>query len=122
MFKIVFIFFIFHVFTLKITQRWKITHIDPFNNARILIYPKNIQFTLSEQNRPPPNKLSKLVNDNTTINLNIDYYFGCGWFSLTMALESFGDKLESVHCQWIYISDLPALGYLWCKEMKDEKR
>ena len=30
---------------------------------------------LSEQNRPPPKHSSKLVNNNTTMNLNIDSYF-----------------------------------------------
>ena len=39
------------------------------------IYPKNIRVTLSEQNRPPPEHLSKLENSNTNLNLNITYYF-----------------------------------------------
>ena len=47
----------------------------PINNSTIPIYPKNIQVTLSEQNRPPPKNLSKLVNNNTTMNLNIASYF-----------------------------------------------
>ena len=40
-----------------------------------LNFPKNIQVTLSEQNLPPPNKLSILVNNNTNINLEIASYF-----------------------------------------------
>ena len=39
------------------------------------MYPKKIQVTLSEQNRPPPKYLSKLVNNKTTHNLNIASYF-----------------------------------------------
>ena len=42
---------------------------------QFLIYPKNIQVKLSKQNRPPPIFLSKLVNNNTTMNLNIASYF-----------------------------------------------
>ena len=45
------------------------------NNAPIPIYPQNIQVLLSEQNQPPPKHLSKLVNNNTTLNLNIISYF-----------------------------------------------
>ena len=41
------------------------------NNAPIPIYPKNIQVTLSEENRLPPKYLSKLMNKNTTLNLNV---------------------------------------------------
>ena len=44
-------------------------------HASIPIYPKNIQVSLSEQNRLPPKHLSKLVNNNTTPNLNIASYF-----------------------------------------------
>ena len=47
----------------------------PIKNAPIPIYPKNIQVTLSERNRPLPNYLYKLVDNNTTVNLNISYYF-----------------------------------------------
>ena len=36
--------------------------------------PKNIQVSFSEQNRPPQNVLSKLVNNKTTINLNTASY------------------------------------------------
>ena len=45
------------------------------SNAPIPIYPQNMQAKLSEQNRPPPKELSKLVNNNTTLNLNIASYF-----------------------------------------------
>ena len=45
------------------------------NNVLIPIYPKNIQVTLSEQNRPPPKHLSKILNNNTSLNLNIASYF-----------------------------------------------
>ena len=41
----------------------------------IPIYPQKVQVSLSEQNLPPPKHLSKLVNNNTTINLNIASYF-----------------------------------------------
>ena len=44
-------------------------------NAPIPIYTKKIQVTLSEQNRPLQKYLSKLVNNNTTMNMNIDSYF-----------------------------------------------
>ena len=43
-------------------------------------------------------------------------------FVLALKLEYFGDKLESLRCQWIYINDLPALGYLCCEQINDEKR
>ena len=42
---------------------------------RNLIPPKNIQVTFSEENRPPPKKLSRLVNENIYLNLNIDFFF-----------------------------------------------
>ena len=45
------------------------------NNAPIPIYPQNIQVTFSEQKRPLPKHLSKLVNNNTTLNLNTASYF-----------------------------------------------
>ena len=47
----------------------------PKKNAPTPIYPQNIQVTLSEGNRPPPNFFSKLVNKNTLLNLNIASYF-----------------------------------------------
>ena len=59
--------FIFHFFTLKITHFWKITYIDP---SKIHIF----QIT-SKISRPPPKHFSKLVNNNTTLNLNIASYF-----------------------------------------------
>ena len=43
-------------------------------NLLISIYPKNIQFILSEQKRPPPKLLSKLENNNITMNLNVASY------------------------------------------------
>ena len=55
------------------------THEDHFHrpnkNAQTQTYPKNIQVTLTEENRPPQKKLSRLVNKNTLLNLNIDFYF-----------------------------------------------
>ena len=39
------------------------------------IYPQKIQVSLSEEKIPPPQHLSKLVNKNTWLNLNIAYYF-----------------------------------------------
>ena len=45
------------------------------NNALTQIYPKNIQVTLSELNRPPPKHLSRLVNKNTLLNLNIAFFY-----------------------------------------------
>ena len=49
----------------------------PSKHALIPIYPTNIQFSLSAQNLPPSKYLSKLVNNNTILNLNmnITYYF-----------------------------------------------
>ena len=44
-------------------------------NAPISIYPKNIQVKLSEQKRPPPKHLSKLVDNNITLNLKTASYF-----------------------------------------------
>ena len=38
-------------------------------HATIPIYTKNIQVSFSEQNWPPPKHFSKLVNNNTTLNL-----------------------------------------------------
>ena len=67
--------FIFHLFTLKITQLSKSTYIDPLTMHRLQIYPKNIQVALSKQNLPPPKIVSKLLNDNTALNLNIASYF-----------------------------------------------
>ena len=45
------------------------------NNSPIPIYPKKIQVTLSEENRPPPKHMYKLLNKNTSLNLNIASYF-----------------------------------------------
>ena len=45
------------------------------NNAPISIYPKEIQVTLSEQNRPQPKHLFKIVKNNKTLKLNITSYF-----------------------------------------------
>ena len=45
------------------------------NNLPTPIYPKKIQVTFSEENRPLPKHLSKLVNKNTLLNLNIASYF-----------------------------------------------
>ena len=67
--------FIFHFFTLKIIQHRKITLNISINNAPITIYTKNIQVIFPEQNRLPQKYLSKLVNNNTTMNLNIASYF-----------------------------------------------
>ena len=44
-------------------------------NAPIPIYTQNIQVKISEQNQPQPKHVSKLVNNNTILNLNIAYYF-----------------------------------------------
>ena len=45
------------------------------NNIPTPIYPQKIQVTLSEENRPSPKHLSKLVNKNQILNLNIASYF-----------------------------------------------
>ena len=45
------------------------------NNSPTPIYPQKIQFALSEEKRPSPKHLSKLVNKNTLLNLNIASYF-----------------------------------------------
>ena len=66
--------FVFHFFTPNITQRRKITHIYPLKTS-IPTYPKNIEVSLSERNRPTLKHLSKLVNNNTTLNMHIACYF-----------------------------------------------
>ena len=43
------------------------------------------------------------------------------YFDLSMKLQYFWDKLESVFLKWIYTSDLTMLSFLWCEETKDEK-
>ena len=45
------------------------------NNEPTQIYPKKIQVTLPEENRPSPKYLSRLVNKNTLLNLNTALYF-----------------------------------------------
>ena len=45
------------------------------NNVPTPIYPQKIQAPLSEGKRPSPQHLSKLVNKNTLLNLNITSYF-----------------------------------------------
>ena len=45
------------------------------NNVPTPICPQKIQVTLSEEKRPSPQHLSKLVNKNTLLNLNIASYF-----------------------------------------------
>ena len=45
------------------------------NNVPTPIYPQKIQVPLSEEKRPSPQHLSKLVNKNTILNLNIASYF-----------------------------------------------
>ena len=44
------------------------------NNVPTPIYPQKIQVTLSEEKIPQPKHLYKLVNKNTTLNLNINSY------------------------------------------------
>ena len=41
----------------------------------ITIYPKNIEISLIDQKQPPPKHMFKLMNNNTTLNLNIASYF-----------------------------------------------
>ena len=45
------------------------------SNVPTPIYPQKIQVTLSEETRLSPQHLSKLVNKNTLLNLNIAFYF-----------------------------------------------
>ena len=45
------------------------------NNVPTPIYTQKIQVTLSEEKRPSPHHLSKLVNKNTILNLNIASYY-----------------------------------------------
>ena len=47
---------------------------------------------------------------------SLDKCCGGGFFSSDNGTCSFGDILELAHCQWIYSSDLPALGSLQRKE------
>ena len=44
-------------------------------NVPTPIYPQKIQVPLSEEKRPSPQHLSKLVNKNTILNLNVASYF-----------------------------------------------
>ena len=73
-FIFLFIFFRSSFFTPKINQHRNITHIYTLKTL-ITIYPQNIESPLSEQNRPPPKHLSKLVSNTTTFKLNIASYF-----------------------------------------------
>ena len=51
-------------------------HLDKStHNVPTPIYPQKIQVPLSEGKRLSPQHLSKLVNKNTMLNLNIAYYF-----------------------------------------------
>ena len=45
------------------------------NNILTPIYPQKIQVTLSEEKIPSSKNLSKLLNKNTLLNLNIASYF-----------------------------------------------
>ena len=45
------------------------------NNVPTPIYPQKIQVPLSEEKRPSPQHLSKLVNKNTFLNLKTASYF-----------------------------------------------
>ena len=44
------------------------------NNVPIQIYPKKSKWHFQKKNKRPPKHLSKLVNNNTTLNLNIVSY------------------------------------------------
>ena len=68
-----FLFFVLFIrflpFSLMIhkTQRWKITWRNPLKMYRIQYIPK--------KERTPPQHLSKLVNKNKLLNLNVAFYF-----------------------------------------------
>ena len=66
--------FISFVFTLQRTQRWNTTWINPLTMYRLQYIPKK-KLPLSEEKSPSPQHLSKLVNNNTILNLNIASYF-----------------------------------------------
>ena len=76
-----FLFFIlficFHIIFLYATYNPTLEyHSDKStNNVPTSIYPQKIQVTLSEEKKPSPQHLSKLVNKNTLLNLNIASYF-----------------------------------------------
>ena len=65
---------IFHFFTPKINQRRKINHLYPWNIHQFQFIPKNSSLIVRKK-RPPQKHLSKLVDNNKTINLNIAFYF-----------------------------------------------
>ena len=71
------LFFSFRIFFLYATENQMLedhSYISTIN-ALTPIYPQNIQVTFSEEKRPSPQHLSKLVNKNTLLNLNIASYF-----------------------------------------------
>ena len=53
---------------------------------------------------------------------SLEKCFGGGLFSSDSVTWFFWDKLESVHCKWIYTSDLPELVSIYRKETKDENK
>ena len=59
---------------LERTQHWKITQINSLAMYRLQYTPKNTSF-IFRRIRPSPQLLSKLVNKNTLLNLNIAFYF-----------------------------------------------
>ena len=76
-----FLFFIlficFHIIFLYATENPTLEYHSNKStiNVPTPIYPQKIQVPLSEGKRPPPQSLSKLMNKNTLLNLNIASYF-----------------------------------------------
>ena len=71
------------------------------NNVPTPIYPQKIKVPLSEEKRPSPQHLSKLVNKNILLNLNIAYFFK--YISLTICIDM-------VHHRWTYKKIIKHLG------------
>ena len=76
-----FLFFIlfmcFHIIFLYTTENPMLENHSnkSTNNVPTPMYLQKIQVPLSEEKRPSPQHLSKLVNKNTLLNLNITSYF-----------------------------------------------
>ena len=97
------------------------------NNAPTQIYPQYTQVTFSEEKRTSPKHLSKLVNKNTLLTLNIASYFlnilaspdVSTWFTtgvtITKTIKHFGlnkHHQNTVKRTWRMVNS--------CKEMQQE--
>ena len=97
------------------------------NNVLTPIYPQKTQVTLSEEKIPLPKHLSKFVNKNTLLNLNITSYFHntlaspdvSTWFTtggpINKTIKHFGltrHHGKTVEITWHMVNS--------CKEMEQE--